>query len=1170
MRKIKLLLASVLCIAGFGTAQADIVTDASQLSNTKVYTIKTTRGYMTLNTAQTTIVSSHTGTGANANANAATDDESKQFGIMKIAGKYFIYSPKLNKFACLEGWELAMHTDRGIALSITTDGTGNPDGSTLRFFAYGMGSEGYNKFCLNNNNSGGIVLNSYTTAEAGNTVTIEEVDGVTLNETVAMEVWNGTPDYFDSHKVYTISNKRITKWTANEAGTGLTGTSTYTAAPEAYQQFAFIKYEGSGPFLYNLGTKKFVAKDGSLTANKGDAATINVWRAGDATYPYCFFIEDRGLLFNAQGGGGFSINAWNSSHDDGNKHGLVEVADADAYDEMLAFFEIPSWDVTYNVYFNGEKIGEDVRTHDANTSAGLPTTWNNDFVTFTYEPATITSGVTEVNATITWNGPTLYSNYESIEWKNLYIDRTANDGSKRYLNNTGTSLTLTKDPTDKQRASDAYQWAFVGNPYKLKVYNKLAGSAQTLSPGSTIAITDDSDDNYWSIKINYADGFMIGKTGNVNSFINQSGGYNATGLGFWSSTTDAGNVFHFADVPEIPLTNVYYDFTFNGEVVNTAVIAGLEVGEAVPAMPTTTLPDYTTATAPDVTGQTVTENMHIEVPATWNGPFELSSDVATAHWYDMAVRGTWYVTSDQKDDAGALLTVNANALGLGEDAYQWAFIGDPWHIQVFNKAEANNFGYPTQANSAVPSFQTDTYYWAVKPSTSSISNAFVIGVPGTNLYINQFGGAGGSLKFWNSASNISDDGSAFTVFDVPTDFAPYVESEIAPYFETGSKYFVFTDEVAATVGYNAAYKESCPFDTYKAMKQAMAAIDMSNLTNFVLPETGYYTLKNRYYDTYMGVDPSDATMYGNYAAAADAKQIVKLTKVGDSTYTIGLMGKYAPATVAQSTTVVASTEAGVYTVVIPEVGYAAFQANTENNMSCLHCRAAGDLVGWEAPAEASKWVAEDAISIDLTVGETGYATTYLPFPVTAPEGVTVYTGTIGGNESSQWLTLSELGSAIPEATPVILKAEAKDYTFTIGAEDEYDGDGLKVYKDIEIDGQKALVKAEVGELTDNALKGTFEPIDAVDKYILAKPEPTDEVGFYKATTGKIAACKAYLEVASGVKAFYFNFDDATGIKDLKDANDLKDAKVIYNIAGQRLQKTQKGINIVNGKKIVMK
>ena len=52
----------------------------------------------------------------------------------------------------------------------------------------------------------------------------------------------------------------------------------------------------------------------------------------------------------------------------------------------------------------------------------------------------------------------------------------------------------------------------------------------------------------------------------------------------------------------------------------------------------------------------------------------------------------------------------------------------------------------------------------------------------------------------------------------------------------------------------------------------------------------------------------------------------------------------------------------------------------------------------------------------------------------------------------------------------------------------------------------------------------------------------------------------------------FNGDDGIGFykanSDLKDSKDLNDSKVIYNLAGQRLSKTQKGINIVNGKKIL--
>ena len=51
-----------------------------------------------------------------------------------------------------------------------------------------------------------------------------------------------------------------------------------------------------------------------------------------------------------------------------------------------------------------------------------------------------------------------------------------------------------------------------------------------------------------------------------------------------------------------------------------------------------------------------------------------------------------------------------------------------------------------------------------------------------------------------------------------------------------------------------------------------------------------------------------------------------------------------------------------------------------------------------------------------------------------------------------------------------------------------------------------------------------------------------------------------------MKAFYFESGDATGISDVN--VNLNEDNAIYNIAGQRLQKMQKGINIVNGKKVL--
>ena len=757
--------------------------------------------------------------------------------------------------------------------------------------------------------------------------------------------------------------------------------------------------------------------------------------------------------------------------------------------------------------------------------------------------------------------------------------------------------------------------------------------------------------------------------------------------------------------------------------------------------------------------------------ATWNGPFEISKDFDNAHWYDMAMRGTWYVTSAVKDGDGAYKTQNANTMGLVEDSYHWAFVGDGYNgFKIYNKAEGadKSFGWTdaTATNAGIPTIMDNAegyHAWKIVASTNTTvpANSFCLNVPGTNLYINQYGGAGGSVKFWNSANNVGDPGSAFTVFDIPSNFAEFVVNEgIADAFET-TGYFAFTDAAKAALGWNPDYKTDCPFNAYKSLKENLAAAT-SDVTNFVLPETGVYFLTNKYYPNkgLMGMDPSDANMYGDYAAVKDARNYVTLIKQGAATYKISLMGKYAPATVEQSTPVVASTEAGIYTVVITKPGYAAFQADTEAQYSALHRRAEGDIVGWEPTADASMWAAEDAKSINLTVGESGYATAYLPFPVeigqslavpaakgawtfddgtgtlTATSGVTVesgvatvpkgdyltmatgveeistysimfdvmapdvtgysclfdnslttdgsffikggqlglnvaglkYNGTVNANEwyrvmfvsedasvkvylngvlvgqstaadelhwklgselyffadddgeeklinvdqlrywdvaltddevamlgsygdpdpvvssvaaytaqiaegksgngtDYQYLALTEVEGAINALTPVILKADPAVYTFNIPAFEIMPDGAIAIFDD-EVDGGQALVK-QLANVEENVLKGTLEPIDAAGKYVLAKPEG-EEIAFYQAESGKIAAGKAYLELPAGtdVKAFYFLFpgEDPTGIANVEKVQVENGA--IYNVAGQRLQKMQKGINIVNGKKVL--
>ena len=181
-------------------------------------------------------------------------------------------------------------------------------------------------------------------------------------------------------------------------------------------------------------------------------------------------------------------------------------------------------------------------------------------------------------------------------------------------------------------------------------------------------------------------------------------------------------------------------------------------------------------------------------------------------------------------------------------------------------------------------------------------------------------------------------------------------------------------------------------------------------------------------------------------------------------------------------------------------------------------------------------VLDDTKALVAEITDAGYATLFVEdIDLTVPEGVEAFAGVVDG----KYLKLNAIEGAVAAGEPVVLKGAAGFYGFvpTTGA-----------------------TKAAA-----NDLMGAAEDVEAAGNYILAKPEG-EPVGFYRASAGTIKAGKAYLGVASpGVKAFLFGADDATGINAVEKATENGP---IYNIAGQRLNKMQKGINIVNGKKVL--
>lgn len=174
----------------------------------------------------------------------------------------------------------------------------------------------------------------------------------------------------------------------------------------------------------------------------------------------------------------------------------------------------------------------------------------------------------------------------------------------------------------------------------------------------------------------------------------------------------------------------------------------------------------------------------------------------------------------------------------------------------------------------------------------------------------------------------------------------------------------------------------------------------------------------------------------------------------------------------------------------------------------------------------------------ITVGEAGYTTYVTGNDFTFPSGTTAY---IASAVSSNNVTLTEVASA-PAGTAVVIKAAAGSYT-------------INTITDSPADCSSNLLKASDGTVTG----------DGATKFALGKKST---VGFYLVGDDvEIPFGKAYLVVGgSGVKEFLsFDFNNQTAVEAVKTA---AENGVIFNLAGQRVNKAQKGIFIVNGKKVV--
>ena len=198
----------------------------------------------------------------------------------------------------------------------------------------------------------------------------------------------------------------------------------------------------------------------------------------------------------------------------------------------------------------------------------------------------------------------------------------------------------------------------------------------------------------------------------------------------------------------------------------------------------------------------------------------------------------------------------------------------------------------------------------------------------------------------------------------------------------------------------------------------------------------------------------------------------------------------------------------------------------------------------------------DNTSITSYIGAYKMGTFYANDPMTIPSGVTAYVATTLPvmNDGVGTIAMTAItDGVIPAKTGVLLCAEEGEY----------------VFGKVESEGTAVTGNMLYGYAGANEYENVALPTDGSTNYVLAVQN--EKAGFYRKDKGfKVYNNKAYLNLpasVAGARALYFSFgDDATGI--LETESGEQKTENCYDLSGRRVEKAQKGIYIVNGKKVV--
>ena len=446
-----------------------------------------------------------------------------------------------------------------------------------------------------------------------------------------------------------------------------------------------------------------------------------------------------------------------------------------------------------------------------------------------------------------------------------------------------------------------------------------------------------------------------------------------------------------------------------------------------------------------------------------------------------------------------------------------------------------------------------------------------------NLIINENGNASNSaapyfngtytsaIKFVEVADHVAGDVEAKVVAQI--DALVGVISSGYPFGEEVCKYYCMAGDTKITSA--ADY-----ITAINAAESADAVNAIRNTITINQPTSAFYRIKsgNQYLQDVRN-EATQRTMTSEDGANTAAKTLFYLNYQDEENKFIGYQTGYGFGnSVCQtqdteklnSVLFTASSEVGKYTI----QSQPGTCASDEDNTGYWGVEGS-DLSRKDNATDGANWTLETVTSIPVTfkTAGLGYATFNCPVAVQIPENTQAYVCQIGANGNT--LTFYEITSVVdangektlPANTPVLL------YNSTVKGSGS---DVVTVSFPVTTIDTKITNNSFVGTLATKAFNAS-DPDQDIYSLRTNTIDGKTKVGFYKKTIGTtLAGFKAWLPTPHQTQARNFTIyfdgeDDATGIAE---ALGLDSDKVeIYDLSGRKLSGYQKGINIVNGKKI---